>query len=640
MKTFIESMEKNSQLLIQNSELLMRNKFQFVHPYDMEPCQEIVTFSKEILWNDIPFDDIEWCFMLNRQEYLMDLCLSFEKDRNNSYLLKGKEILVEWINENSNEENWRTIDTGIRLVYWKILLDYLLKEQLIDEEELELVRTSVTQQLVYLDENYIEKYHLSNWGVLITSGYFIIQLLFEECASVEMNQRMLARLEKQIYLQIQPSGNHWEQSPLYFMEVLRSFSFLHVSKAIKDPKINQQLETTILLMYQFMPHFITPEKTSILQGDTDEMIIDDVVQTIALLYNRSIPNLFTDEVLVDYPMLHLSQKKISFSQWKEGINYLRDDNFSNKLFDDYSGNYYYRSDWSQESSYFHLYNGSLGSGHGHLSLGHVDLTMEGTNLLVDSGRFTYVESDIRRKLKESSHHNTVIINNQPFGVVKDSWGYEKVPTSLANRFIDQENYVAVRSMYLDQQEEGMMKVIRTIIYFKKEKDFLIIDQVVDNAVNFKKMSRNFHLNPEIKIVENSTSQFTFNAENKSSIFGTFSENQLTILNTEYSPQYNEIKNSLKIETTSSQPCQYLYLTRTKPTEIKKIKIRKSDNKEVEEKRCIGIEIIKEDTSYLIHSSIEDTFNGHKLYFLNDKPVYGQLSIHKIKGNKSEYIRLL
>ena len=639
-KSFIENQEKNSQLLLSNSDLLLENKFQFLHPYDMEPCEEIVSFSEKIKWTHVPFGDEEWSFMLNRQEYLMDLCLSFENDRQMIYLEKGKSLILEWIENNTDSSDWRSIDTGIRLVYWKIMLDYLIKEKQLTALELKQIEVSVKEQLIYLDSLYIEKYDLSNWGILITSGFFIIQLLFDECSTEEMNRRMLSRLEKQLYLQIQPLGNHWEQSPLYFMEVLRSLVFLHVSKAISDKKIHQQLEETNFSMYEFMPHFISPEKTTILQGDTDEMEIDDMVQTIALLYNRSIPTLFTERVAIDYATIHLSGKQVRYEHWQNGINHLKDNEFKRKMSDDDTGNYYYRSDWSKESDFFHLYNGSLGSGHGHLSLGHVDLSMNGINLFVDSGRFTYVESVIRKSLKEGTHHNTVIINDRSFGVVKDSWGYEKVPTSLANRMVETREYVVVRTMYIDQQDESIFKVVRTLLYLKEEKAFLIIDQAIDLFNNqFQKMQRQFHLSPGIEAEINGNSLLLKKKQNFS-IHAFFSEEDLKILETEYSPRYNQLSTSKKIQTTSQSAHHFVYLSPNESVEVKEIRARKSDNQPVVQEKSFGVEIKMNRKKYLIHSAVEDTFEGHKLYVLDGHPVYGQLSIHKIEDGKSDYSRLL
>lgn len=176
-----------------------------------------------------------------------------------------------------------------------------------------------------------------------------------------------------------------------------------------------------------------------------------------------------------------------------------DEEFPKTMTDDFTGNYYYHNDWDSMSSYAHLYNGPLGSGHGHLSLCHIDVTLGGDNILVDSGRLTYVESPLRYLLKEAPQHNTVVINSHPFGEVVDSWGFEAVPTSLSNRVYEDDRFWSVRSAYIDTQVNGDFKVVRTVLYIKELDSFIILDQVVDIGDNaFSNMTRYFNLNPKIK----------------------------------------------------------------------------------------------------------------------------------------------
>lgn len=221
-------------------------------------------------------------------------------------------------------------------------------------------------------------------------------------------------------------------------------------------------------------------------------------------------------------------------------------------------------------------------------------------------------------------------------------GYEKVPTSLFNRFVDTDNYVAIRSVYLDNQDTVTFKVVRTVVYFKDEKDFLIIDQVIEPGTkSFEKMSRHFHLRPGLEICVDKDSPTFILTEGKKNKFYTYlSESKVSVLDTEYAGSYNELIKSKKIETISSSNYQYLLLSKSASVEITEVKVRKSDNQPVLPEKSIGFHLKCNSTEYLIHSAIEDTFEGHKLYILNEFPVYGQLSIHKIKKKKSEYTRLM
>ena len=73
---------------------------------------------------------------------------------------------------------------------------------------------------------------------------------------------------------------------------------------------------------------------------------------------------------------------------------------------------------------------NLGSGHGHAELGHIDLVINGKDILVDPGRYTYVDGIERRYLKGATAHNTIMLNDTPFSKPKNSWKYEYVSTPI------------------------------------------------------------------------------------------------------------------------------------------------------------------------------------------------------------------
>lgn len=638
-RTFFDKKEPNIMLMHENSQLLLENKFQFIHPYDMEPCRDIITFVDGIDWTYVPFEDEEWNYMINRQEYLLDLCLSFDITRDSIYLQKGKELLLDWITQNQTSENWRTIDTGIRLMYWEMMIQYLEEGSMLTASESEKIVHSIEQQISYLDDHYIDKYDLSNWGVLIVTGFFIMSKRIGIRQESGMYQRMLNRLTNQLRLQIQPSGNHWEQSPLYFMEVLRSIVCIHQSQVLRDEPVQKLLEEKILSMYHFMPHFVTPEGTTILQGDTDEMRVDDVVQTISLIYKQSLSVLFGESVSVDYMMLYFSQKKLNIKTWKKEIENNINENSVTSMIDDYTGNYYFRSDWSSFASYCHLYNGPLGSGHGHLSLGHVDLSLRGDNLFVDSGRLTYVESPLRYLLKEVPQHNTVVINGHPFGNVINSWGYSEVPTSLANHSYEDSYFWSVRSMYLDNQLYGTFKVVRTVLYLKELDSFVILDQIVSiGNSHFSEMTRYFNLNPHLDVIQNKSSVDLVTEEK--SYYVHFSENSISVEDGFYAPTYNSLIVNKKIVTQGNNTTQYVVLTPQKNVDVTEVSIHKTDNGSFSEEQCYGLALETNGEKWLIYSMIEDTYSGHKLYKVDNQFVYGQFGvIHLKEGEENKYTRI-
>ncbi len=49
----------------------------------------------------------------------------------------------------------------------------------------------------------------------------------------------------------------------------------------------------------------------------------------------------------------------------------------------YSGNYYLRSDWGEEANLLHFHCGTVGAGHGHSDKLHIDLVIQGEDVLMD-----------------------------------------------------------------------------------------------------------------------------------------------------------------------------------------------------------------------------------------------------------------
>ena len=94
-----------------------------------------------------------------------------------------------------------------------------------------------------------------------------------------------------------------------------------------------------------------------------------------------------------------------------------------------SGNYMLRSG-GPAPVFLHLHGGSLGGGHGHADLLHIDLWHKGEDILRDAGRFTYVEGAQRRRLKQPAAHNTLRVDGRDFTSYQDTWGWAGAATPL------------------------------------------------------------------------------------------------------------------------------------------------------------------------------------------------------------------
>lgn len=90
----------------------------------------------------------------------------------------------------------------------------------------DVLNNALLIHLDYLERSYIDKYRLSNWGVLAIGGMAAIDLFLPELVTSKQRDLIWSRLAEQLDLQFYSDGIHWEQSPLYQHEVLMTFVYL------------------------------------------------------------------------------------------------------------------------------------------------------------------------------------------------------------------------------------------------------------------------------------------------------------------------------------------------------------------------------------------------------------------------------
>lgn len=95
-----------------------------------------------------------------------------------------------------------------------------------------------------------------------------------------------------------------------------------------------------------------------------------------------------------------------------------------------SGNYILRSGWGREDTWIHFRAGSLGGGHGHADLLHVDVYHGGEAVLTDAGRGTYVDGGLRRALKGPAAHNTFRVDGAGFTCYRGTWEWGPIAQPL------------------------------------------------------------------------------------------------------------------------------------------------------------------------------------------------------------------
>ena len=566
-----------------NANLLCSNIFIFKKPLDMEPCH-IPYFMKDISWNKTKNADNEWMFMLNRHEYLIDLALAYVDSKDKKYVACWKRLVFDWIENNPFEKNkintsWRTIDTGIRCASW--IKSIILIHEYFDDHELKIIFSSLQEQIMYLKDHYIEKYTLSNWGVLQISGILQVAMICEDLVSKETVDWAWEELKRQCELQFHLDDVHWEQSPLYHFEVLFAIYDIHMESQYLEIVPPFDLKGIIERASYSASYMIYPNGHLVPQHDSDYTFMGNVYENLAPFNQVEKPKVFN------------------------GID---------------SGSLVYKTG----NDFVSLWNGRHGSGHGHASLGHINVFLNGERVLCDSGRFTYQEGPLRNYLKSAESHSSVIVDEIPLTSIKDSWTYNHVGKDLGNIIKETEKFVVMESTF----SYSTYIVQRTVLILKKESIVIVIDSVDSEGTHT--MKRYFQLNPAITVSEKDGYWILRGSKNIN--YAYFAEDQNTYSRKTLS---SNIYNQLTDRVTLIQENEFIdwgissTVFSPKPLVITKNTIHQyGEEKSPADDLFLSFNLKTDYNSYDIYFAANDTYEGAKLYKHNNEYLYHKLAISK------------
>lgn len=427
--------------IIKQANMLLAQDMMFDKTWDMERC--LIPYHITLdNWNIVNNDDEEWCFMLNRFDWLNYLIMAYLCSNKEEYLNKAKAFIFSWIDHHPvimPELSTRTLDTAIRAYNFLEAMIYLRGLAALSDEEMKMIIDSLEKQAAYCYENYLPKYKTSNWGSIQTLLFAIVMLIIkDEPQQDPLYQWIDQELQLQMAIQVYPDGSHWEQSTMYHAEVLnnglRYLYFMQQFTFEVSPLIKEQIiKMTDCLLYQ-----MTPDGKIDAFGDSDRVNIAEVFTWASLILNDE-RYCFKAEKEIGMDSLYLLGqetlllKTMTVKPWDK-LTYEGED----------SGLYTIRSSFDHDASYTLFFNGSLGSGHGHSDNLHFSLYHQGKPILIDTGRYTYREDvQLRRYLKGIMGHNSILVDGRSNCEVSDSWGYHDfiIPTKNYVRTLGNLHYL-------------------------------------------------------------------------------------------------------------------------------------------------------------------------------------------------------
>lgn len=479
---------------LQLADMICQHSFLFREHWEMERTHVPVDFKGPINWELIPDGDPEWMYAFNRHTFGTTLAKAWLYTKDDKYPQAFTSLLLDWIKnapftENSKRTTWRSIETGLRCENWLRALFLFGDCVASDKEFMDAFHSSLGQHAAWLLEANSAFQRLSNWGILQNHGLFLLGLYLEQ---PDLCSTAIKRLEEETHTQFMADGTHWEQSPLYHCEVLHCLLDTLLAARRSGYTIAESFSDKIKEAAYGLAYWLRPDGYLICQSDSDEIDARDLLVLSACLFHDPLlkqyaGNDFYEDNLWDIPEMreeYLAMKPIA----GPGSIALKD-----------SGNYMLWDDASCNSAFLHMHCGCLGSGHGHADLLHVDLTAYGETILADSGRYTYVDSDIRKYLKSPAAHNTLTVNKKDFSDYQSSWRFSPIaePMKGEHRFTPLADYIS--GSHLGYLSEGVL-ASRKVIRIDKGL-FVIWDTChVADSDKTREYDRYFHFGSDGKVV--------------------------------------------------------------------------------------------------------------------------------------------
>lgn len=424
------------------SDLALEDKYVFFRGFD------VVDFSKGINWNYKHKHTVAtYQVYLHCLHTVKDLTNSFLITKDERYVMKAKDIILDWANSDKNKtfypqnSSWKDHSAASRMkniIYFQQNTDkkYQLDNDYFDD--------LLMKHCDFLSKR--EFYSENNHGMMSDEG-----LLFLSCYLKDNNlsniysQTAILRMERIILKLFSSSSYNLENSPEYhrltqnlsarFIRLVDLLNF-HFDKRCRD---------IITKSYERNKVILKPDNTYPLIGDTG-------------LFRAKINKSFDN-----------------FIDYQAGVVYLNTEN----------------KDKQDLSSYFTFKAGYQLKSHKHrddLSLTYVH---KGEDIFIDSGKYTYDRKNPKKPyIVSPTAHTTIYKINETYTLNDGISDNDKIKLKFVYENDEYTHIASINHLY------DSIKIYRDIVYFEN-KGLIIIDRCFSEEKQF--MGQNFNLAPDIEI---------------------------------------------------------------------------------------------------------------------------------------------
>lgn len=623
-------LKEEEVVIMQRAQELMQNIFVFDKVWDMERCR--VPYKI----NPLDFSaqrngDEEWTFMLNRMDYLCYLVQAYILSENKQYLIKCLQIMEVWISQHEDIQpsmSTRTLDCAIRVHNMYDALLYLYAFGIVSEHSLIRICESIEQQIVFMHNQYVNKYTLSNWGSIQTCVIAsLLPLLKETFESNEIYKWAMRELAIQFDIQVYEDGMFWEQSTMYHVEVLNYGMYLiyHCNQ------LNIPLQTCITQAIYRLAKVLFQQETPTCQmeafGDSDYCSIKDVMCRASYLFRDAN---FKTKAYTSFDV----QSAYAFGQAAANVFALMQPMEDASLHFDgiQSGMYTHRSSLDENASFTMFNHGSLGSGHGHCDNLHVSLYYQGLPFLIDNGRYTYCESNAMREyLKSMYAHNSFVIDDAPVCVPLGSWDNQKFGIVLKPYVSHHEFVHYYEGCMIDDATNAML--LRKMFVIDPN-IWLICDEAIQKGNH--EMRHYFHFHPDVEVmVANDIYLQNEKVKLKMQV-----EGSAVLQETQCSLAYNELQkqNCIVVSHPFKEETKQISSFYDAAIQCQRVAVFQDDTIAAEDLVSARKFVMRENEYYLCIVFHKEVFHGRKIFYCEGHAFHAKsIVIHCVNNKAKQYV---
>lgn len=489
--------------------------------------------SPKWFYLDLPKEtDVKIIWEINRLQFLPLMAVDFLKTKDTKILNRITSIIKEWDSKNPYDVgiNWYSnLEVAIRSI--SLLLTHILLYDHIKSKEIEELIFKHGYH-VYKDINYTEKCIPNNHLIGEATALYILGNIFESPESKKWIDKSKTILID--YLEhLRDDGTYKEASLSYHRFVLQIYLLVYLF-AIKfqDNFIENPLTNKLVKAYIFLKSIEKPDGSFPQFGDWDDGVYYKLNNEPIENYKYFVDTLGYIVGNNDEKNLEVEILEQLFGNIKIGENYKNNFDFNNvyKLFE--IGKYGVYKD----NNIYLFINNQEQIFHSHADGLSIELSLNGKNILIDSGTYNYnLDKELRQYFRSTRAHNTVYL------------GVDQSTQIGSFRWIDQPK------TYLKKLEdtigfEGAIKYKNKSTHKRRvivENNLITIEDKVNSEKNYIEL--NFHFSPERQIQLINKDKIEIDGDIKIQIISN-KEFDTKLEESYYSSSYNKIqkRKNLKI----------------------------------------------------------------------------------------------